>query len=149
MHDRSSPPDMFLIKGVLKICSKFTGQHPCRNVIPIKFLCNVIEITLRHGCSPVNLVHIFITPPKIISGGLLLVWATWKLISYLSLEYLNKQSMSLTLDEFHALPTFIWYTDLKRNSAVRWQKFTSGCSIIRLHTQLLQEQKWKGGRGEL
>ena len=62
-----------LIKGVLKICSKFTGQHPCRNVIPIKFLCNVIEITLRHGCSPVNLVHIFITPPKIISGGLLLV----------------------------------------------------------------------------
>ena len=32
----SSPPDMFLRKGVLKICSKFTGEHPCRNVISIK-----------------------------------------------------------------------------------------------------------------
>ena len=27
---------MFLGKGVLKICSKFTGEHPCRSVISIK-----------------------------------------------------------------------------------------------------------------
>ena len=27
-----------------------------------KFLCNFIEIALRHGCSPVNLLHIFKTP---------------------------------------------------------------------------------------
>ena len=34
---------------------------------------NFIEITLRHGCSPVNLLHIFRTPfPKNTSGGLLL-----------------------------------------------------------------------------
>ena len=26
---RSSPPEVFLGKGVLKICSKFTGEHPC------------------------------------------------------------------------------------------------------------------------
>ena len=25
-------------------------------------LCNFIEIALRHGCSPVNLLHIFRTP---------------------------------------------------------------------------------------
>ena len=25
---RSSPPEVFLGKGVLKICSKFTGKHP-------------------------------------------------------------------------------------------------------------------------
>ena len=25
---RSSHPEMFLEKGVLKICSKFTGEHP-------------------------------------------------------------------------------------------------------------------------
>ena len=32
-----------------------------------------IEITLRHECSPVNLLHIFRTPfPKNTSGGLLL-----------------------------------------------------------------------------
>ena len=27
---RSSRPEMFLRKGVLKICSNFTGEHPCR-----------------------------------------------------------------------------------------------------------------------
>ena len=36
-------------------------------------LCNFIEITLRHGCSPVNLLHIFRTPFfKNTSGWLLL-----------------------------------------------------------------------------
>ena len=29
-------------------CSKFTEEHPCRSVIPIKLLCNFIEIALRH-----------------------------------------------------------------------------------------------------
>ena len=64
---------MFLGKVVLKICSKFTGEHPCRGVISIKFQSNFIEITLQHGCSPVNLLHIFRTPfPKDTSGGLYL-----------------------------------------------------------------------------
>ena len=40
---RSSPPELFLVKDVLKTCSKFTGEHPCR------------------GCSAVNLLHIFRT----------------------------------------------------------------------------------------
>ena len=48
---RSSPPEVFLRKSVLKICSKFTGEHPCRSVI-----------TLRHGCSPANLLHVLRTP---------------------------------------------------------------------------------------
>ena len=26
---RSSPPELFLKKGVPKTCSKFTGEHPC------------------------------------------------------------------------------------------------------------------------
>ena len=73
MKFKSSPPEVFLRKGVLKICSKVTGEQPCRNVISIKLLCNFIEITLQHGCSPVNLLHIFKTPfPKNTSGGLLL-----------------------------------------------------------------------------
>ena len=64
---------MFLGKGAPKICSKFTGEHPCRSVILIKLLCNFIEIALRHGCSPVNLLHIFGTPfPESTSGRLLL-----------------------------------------------------------------------------
>ena len=48
MTFRSSRPEVFLVKDVLKICSKFTRQQPCR-------------ITLWHGCSPVSLLHIFRT----------------------------------------------------------------------------------------
>ena len=65
MRSRSSPPEVFLRKDVLKICSKFTGKHPGRIVISIKLL--------RNGCSPVNLLHISRSPfPKNTSGELLL-----------------------------------------------------------------------------
>ena len=67
---KSSHPEVFVRKGALKICRKFTGEHPCRSVISIKLLC---IITLRHGCSPVNLRHIFRIPfYKNASGWLLL-----------------------------------------------------------------------------
>ena len=46
---RSSGPQVFLRKGVLKICNKYTGEHPCRSVIWIKLLCNFIEIPLSMG----------------------------------------------------------------------------------------------------
>ena len=60
-------------RGVLKICSKFTGEHSCRSAISIKLESNFTEITLRHGCSPVNLLHIFRTSfPRNTSGQLLL-----------------------------------------------------------------------------
>ena len=68
----SSPPELFSWKGVQKICSKFT-EHLCRSVISKKLLCNFIRITLQHGCSAVNLLHIFRKPfYKNNSGGLLL-----------------------------------------------------------------------------
>ena len=35
---RSSHPEVFLQKGVLKICSKFTGEHPRRSAISIATL---------------------------------------------------------------------------------------------------------------
>ena len=54
---RGSPLEVFLGKGVMKICSKFTAERPCRSVM----FCNFIEITFWHGCSPVNLQHIFRT----------------------------------------------------------------------------------------
>ena len=66
---------MFLGNGVLKICSKVTGENPCQSVISIKLQSNFIEIILRHECSPVNLLHIFRTSsPKNISGGLFLLF---------------------------------------------------------------------------
>ena len=70
---RSNPTEEFFAKGVLKICSNFPGEHPCRSVISVKLFCNFIEITLRHECSSVNLLHIFRTRfPQNTSGGLLL-----------------------------------------------------------------------------
>ena len=56
---RSSHPEVLLGKGVLKICSKFTGKHSCQSAISIKLQSKFIEITLWHGYSPVNLLHIF------------------------------------------------------------------------------------------
>ena len=58
---RSSPPEVFIGKDVLKICSKFPGELPCQSVISIKLQRNFIKIALQHGCSPVNLLHIFRT----------------------------------------------------------------------------------------
>ena len=51
---RSSSTEVFLGKDVLKICSKFSGDHPCQSVISIKLLCNFIAIKLWYGCSPIN-----------------------------------------------------------------------------------------------
>ena len=48
---RSSRGELFLRKSVLKICPKFTGEHPCRSVISINLLCSFIEVTLWHGRS--------------------------------------------------------------------------------------------------
>ena len=62
---------MFLGKGVLKIWSKFTREHPCRSAISIT--CNFIEITLWHESSPVNLLHIFRTPFPMNTAGWLLL----------------------------------------------------------------------------
>ena len=39
-----TPPEMFLGKGVLKICSKCTGKHPCRRPISIKLFCNAKQL---------------------------------------------------------------------------------------------------------
>ena len=70
---RTSHLEVFLGKGVLERCSKFIGGHPCRSVNSTKLQSNFTEIILRHGCSPVNLLHIFRTPfIKNISGWLLL-----------------------------------------------------------------------------
>ena len=51
---RSSLPEMFSGKGVLKTCSKFTGEHPSRRVILIRLQSNFIEITLQDEGSPAN-----------------------------------------------------------------------------------------------
>ena len=72
---RSNHLEVFLRKGFLKICSKFTGEHPWRSAISVKLHSNFIEIALRHGCFPVNLMYIFRVPfLKSTSGWLLLIF---------------------------------------------------------------------------
>ena len=46
---RSSHSEVFLGKAVLKICRKFTGEHPCRSAISIK-LGNCWG-NIRGGCG--------------------------------------------------------------------------------------------------
>ena len=43
---RSSHPEVFLVKGVLRICIKFTGEHPCLSVISIKLQSNFIVMMI-------------------------------------------------------------------------------------------------------
>ena len=63
-------------------------RTPIRSAISIKLLCNFTEIALWHGCSPVNLLHVFRTPfPKNTSEWLLLQWVLRKLHSCKEVTY--------------------------------------------------------------
>ena len=65
---RSSRSELFLGKGVLKICSQFTGENRCRSASS-HF---EVGVTLRHGCSPESLLHILRAPFPISTSGWLL-----------------------------------------------------------------------------
>ena len=43
----------------------------------IQILCNFVEIALRHGCPPVNLLHILRTPFFKNTSGWLLLFRIW------------------------------------------------------------------------
>ena len=73
LKSQKQPPRDVPKKKCSEICSKFTGEHPCKSMVSVKLLCNIIEITLWYECSPVNLLHIFRTRfTKNTSGWLLL-----------------------------------------------------------------------------
>ena len=66
----------------MKICSKSTGEQPCGSATSLKLLQQIYrrtpvlkrDFTLAHGCSPVDLLHIFRTSFfENTSGRLLLV----------------------------------------------------------------------------
>lgn len=50
-HAETPKSEVFLRKDILRKCNKFTGQ--------LQVICNFIEITFPHGCSPVGLLFIF------------------------------------------------------------------------------------------
>ena len=56
-----------------KYATKSQENTNCRSAISVKQQKNFVEITLRHGCSPANLLHVFRTTfLKNLSGWLLL-----------------------------------------------------------------------------
>ena len=67
-----------------------------RSVISIKLQSNFIEITLRRGCSTVNLLHIFRTPfPKNFSG-----WLLKPLITRKSRQGVSTEKKSSVIQKF-------------------------------------------------
>ena len=98
---RSSPPEVFLGKGILEICTKFTGEHPCRSAISVKLLCNFIEIALCHGCS-INLQCIFRTSlPDNTSEELLLQFAGYIPLQMNTNEIFNSVYWEIILINSH------------------------------------------------
>ena len=72
-HRQKQPPRGVPSKRCSENMQQIYRKHPCRSAISIKLLCNFIETAFRHGCSLVNLLHIFRTPfLKNTSGWLLL-----------------------------------------------------------------------------
>ena len=71
---RNSPPEVFFGKGVLKIYSLFSGEHPRQSVISVKLGSNFTEITVQQRYTPVNFLYIVRTPlyrssrPKLFLG---------------------------------------------------------------------------------
>ena len=71
---RSSHSEVFLGKAALKICNKFTGEHPCEKAISIK------------GCSHVNLLHVFRTSfsKKMASSEYVYFCSLWLLLNMIT-----------------------------------------------------------------
>ena len=80
MKYRSSRPEEFLKKGVLKICSKFTGDHPCGSAISIK---SFAALWKSHFCMSALLQICSILSEHLFLGTTLGDWF-WKydLINY-------------------------------------------------------------------
>ena len=57
---RSSRPEVFCKKGVLRTFAKFTGKHLCQSCGPQA--CNFIKKKLWHRCFPVNFAKFLRTP---------------------------------------------------------------------------------------
>ena len=107
---RSNSSEVFLGKGVLKICSKFKGVHPYRSVISTKLQNNFIEIALRHGYYPVNLLHIFGTPfPKNNFGGLYSSLEFWQFTIVRDLLKLLFDFITISILRFFVITELLLY----------------------------------------
>ena len=92
---RHSHPEMFLRKGVLEICSPFTGEHPCRSAIwPL--LLNYVTFLL--------LIKKFFVWAKEESGSqIYIVFKKYSLKAINFLEWFSRESIQVRSDITHSL----------------------------------------------
>ena len=113
---------MFLGKCVLKICSKYAWEHPCRSMISVKLQSNFTEITLLHGCSSVNLLHIFYNTFSqehrwraafaVISD----LFGVWKALAIETFNHRIKEIVAHFNNNYVKMPEFYVYISSKRRS---------------------------------
>ena len=88
------------------MCSRFTGEYPCRNVISIRLFIKFIEMTFWHRFSPASLLYIFKTSfPKNTSGWPLLPLLILRNIDYKCDE--DSRTFPLPLKHIHFFFFFI------------------------------------------
>ena len=110
---------------------------------------NLIEIALRHGCSPANLLHIFRTPfPKNISRGLLLsVVTTYFYLSNLlrkvwNLKDLKRKRFMLTENVFNNIIVLVIIFFCQRWCYFSKSKIYSNFSICLKSSNLCVNRIW-------
>ena len=61
---RSSRPDLFCEKGVLRNFAKFTGKHLCQSLFfnKVAGAANLLKKRLWHRCFPMNFAKFLRTP---------------------------------------------------------------------------------------
>ena len=88
--DRSSRPDVFCEKGVLRIFAKFTGKHLCQSL----FLNKIAGLRLWHRCRcfPMNFAKFLRTP--------FLTEYLWWLLGNVACHYWIKNIMQMLFSYF-------------------------------------------------
>ena len=88
-----------------------------RNAISIKLQSNIIEITLRPGCSPVNLLHIFRTTfPKNTYERLLLNFARFFITTFLKNSSGYLYIVLLSLHEKRSFSLIIFLVNVTKSA---------------------------------
>ena len=100
-EEQKQPSRGVLRKGCFKNIHQIYRRTP---MTKCDLLCNFIEITLRHWCSPVNLLYILRTPfPKNTSKGLLLEQFLQRRIHTPSLTFCIVLNVSLGFQKIYIL----------------------------------------------
>ena len=98
--EQKQPPTGVPRKRCSENMHQIYRKHACRSAISIKLHSNFIEIALRRGCSPVNLLRIFRTSFPKNSSGWLLLEEDFRLMNWLPTSKRVNQCMNTITFKF-------------------------------------------------